>query len=405
MSEEKNVVLTREVQRRLKATTMEVQLHQCIKTAFASGRGTGWGYELASVEVESLGERGWKYTQGIKFGCDNPRAFHKFPAILRRLSETCCAGSLASTPWVLTDSAGTDVSSSEVVEKAKALVTRREQSKEEKRLGEVSLEPAHYFDHLFGREPHIRRIHDALRVGVASNWAVRKHVILEGPPGTGKTALMQATAEMLGEENKAWLWMDATSMTKAGVMQEILGSPTVPPVFFIEEIEKCAEPELRFLLGIMDDRGQVRRTNYRVGNQCKDVRMVVIATANDQELLQKMLAGALYSRFQNDIYCGPPSASMMRQILQREVKAVNGNLDWIDAALEFALDEWLLTDPREVINICVCGGDRLLDGSFQQDYNATKNPRALEERDAKRQERDKQEHMENMRAKGIKNIA
>jgi SpoVK/Ycf46/Vps4 family AAA+-type ATPase len=121
---------------------------------------------------------------------------------------------------------------------------------------------------------------------------------------------------MLGKENEAYLWFDATSFTKAGVLSSFSSSsPIIPPCLFIEEIEKCVEDALRWLLGLMDIRGEIRRLNYRVGHEAKNVRMVVIASANNVKLLKTLLAGALYSRFQSKIYCPPPDRPSMEQIL------------------------------------------------------------------------------------------
>jgi SpoVK/Ycf46/Vps4 family AAA+-type ATPase len=163
-------------------------------------------------------------------------------------------------------------------------------------------------------------------------------------------------------------------MTKAGVIELVMESDTVPGVLFIEEIEKCPENDLRWLLGVMDVRGQIRRTNYRVGNQAKNVRMVVIATANDVNLLRTVMAGALYSRFQNKIYCAPPDRQIMEQILLREVKEIKGDPKWIEPTLEFAVDKWCMDDPRDIITILSCGGERLLSGKYQIDYEATMHP-------------------------------
>lgn len=206
----------------------------------------------------------------------------------------------------------------------------------------------------------------------------------------GKTEIMKSTAAMIGEEGKSWLWFDATSMTKAGVIELVMESDTVPGVLFIEEIEKCPENDLRWLLGVMDVRGQIRRTNYRVGNQAKNVRMTVIATANDINLLRTVMAGALYSRFQNKIYCAPPDREIMKQILLREVTEIKGDVNWIEPTLKFAVDKWCMDDPRDIITILSCGGDRLLSGKYQIDYEATMHPLERKHLEEKRKKRENQ---------------
>ena len=102
---------------------------------------------------------------------------------------------------------------------------------------------------------------------------------------------------MLGEKDEAYLCFDGSNMTKAGVVEQLIEASAVPPVLIIEEIEKCEEQHLRWLMSIMDKRGEVRRTNYRVGTQAKDVRMVILATANNVELLERYMGGAIATHF------------------------------------------------------------------------------------------------------------
>ena len=194
----------------------------------------------------------------------------------------------------------------------------------------------------------------------------------------GKTETMLTFARLLGEENKAWLWFDATGTTRAGAIEMLMKAETVPPVLFVEEIEKTQESSLRWLLGVMDERGEVRRTNYRVGNQVKAIKLCVVATCNNEKLLKEMDAGALYSRFANRVYCPEPTREVLRKILIREVSEMGGLDDqrygWVEAALEFGYDRLNVRDPRELINMVLCGRDRLLDGSYQQDFEETLSP-------------------------------
>jgi len=64
----------------------------------------------------------------------------------------------------------------------------------------------------------------------------------------------------------------------------------------------------------------------------------------------------------------------MEQILKREISEINGDPSWIEPTLQFGVDKWGITDPRDVITILSCGGDRLLDGSYQRDYEETMHP-------------------------------
>jgi len=245
----------------------------------------------------------------------------------------------------------------------------------ERPIGKVNLNfPPTAFDRIFGREAQIRRLVDAISIGHDTNWMKRKHTLLSGPPGCGKTDLMLTIARQLGEEGKAYVWYDATSTTKAGAIEQMMNSPVVPPILFVEEIEKTAEGSLRWLLGVMDDRGEIRRTNYRVGNQVKAARLTVIATANDVELLRKMDSGSVYSRFANRIHCPPPDRGTLEKILTREVCEINGNPVWVNETLAFAYDQLCIRDVREILNVLLCGRDRLLTGQYQEDYLATMSP-------------------------------
>ena len=57
----------------------------------------------------------------------------------------------------------------------------------------------------------------------------------------------------------------------------------------------------------------------------------------------------------------------MEQILIREVKEINGKEEWIEPTLQFAVDKWAMDDPRDIITILSCGGDRLMKGDYQKD--------------------------------------
>jgi hypothetical protein len=275
-----------------------------------------------------------------------------------------------SPPWVIMGGSEVEVAASGGTNGEDEIVKVPERP-----IGQVNTTfPPGTFSRIYGRDAQIRRIQDAIQIGKDTNWTKRKHTLLSGPPGTGKTELCLTLARASGQEGESWLWFDATSTTKAGALEQLMKAPVLPPLLFVEEIEKVPENALRWLLSIMDERGEIRRTNYRVGNQVRSVRLTVIATANNVALLQAMDSGSIYSRFGNRIHCPTPDRATMCQILNREVSEIGGNPEWVSATVTFGFDTLKITDCRELLNILLCGRDRLLNGLYQRDFLETLPP-------------------------------
>lgn len=387
------IVVERRVSKRVQPDRVLQQIQRCASLSLKGPRGHGWKFSLPSRVASPIeGANEWIYRIAVTYNTTSSRESlsKKWPKIVQRFAQAGASGNLQSAPWKVVEPAGYENVAAEAKNVAAKTALHKVLAETDKKLGEISLERGDHYARIFSREPHINRVIDALKLAKDTEWNKRTHSLLNGPPGCGKTEIMLSTSRMIGEEKKAWLWFDATSMTKAGVIELIISSETVPGVLFIEEIEKCAENDLRWLLGIMDSRGEIRRTNYRVGNEAKNARMVIIATANDVELLKKVMAGALYSRFQNKIYCSPPEEAVMRQILEREVREIRGKMEWVDPAIEFAIKKWGMEDPRDVINVLSCGRDRLLSQEFQKDFEETLHPFERERLEKQKKERQNQ---------------
>ena len=227
-----------------------------------------------------------------------------------------------------------------------------------------------YFDHLFGLDPHIRRIRKSLEAAINSDWKNRFHSVLVGPPGCGKSDIGRSVRAALGEDA---VWeLDATATTAAGIYKELSEMEILPRVILLEEIEKAPEAAMSVLLGILDMRGEIRKVTARADIQ-RDTKCVAIATVNDYALFQKLQAGALSSRFTNVIHFKRPTRETLALILTREVGKVEGNPEWITPTLDYC-EAHDITDPRQVISICLCGADDLLDGSYQTMLDATSEP-------------------------------
>jgi len=375
------VVLERVTERRINLEKVKSQIQRIAGRSIKGSRGRGWSYTIKSILRPEEKNGKWCHTVQLSFEPTTQRASvqEKLPEILEKLASTGATTAMQGRPWVIVEPAGySNVAAKAVDDHAEHLI-RKKNADEPKELGEINLVPSDEFDHIYDRQHQIARIFNSLELAKLTNFQKRTHCLLNGPPGCGKTEILEGFKRMLGESGEAYLSFDGSNMTRAGVVEELLSASHVPPILIIEEIEKCEEQHLRWLMSIMDKRGEVRRTNYRVGTQAKNVRMVVLATANNVELLERYMGGAIASRFDAKIYCPRPSEDVMRQILLREIKGidpsnVDGNPEWVEGTIEFLYDKWGITDPRSLISFCTGGRDKIITGVAQQEWEATLDP-------------------------------
>lgn len=236
-----------------------------------------------------------------------------------------------------------------------------------------------FFSHIYEREPQIEVVHSALRAFIDSAYVNRFHSILYGEPACGKTEILRSFSRMVG--SNAVLELDATSTTKAGAERILLESAEVPPILICEEIEKTDEASLRWLLGVLDHRGEIRKTTHGGGLRQRSVKMLCLGTVNDYDLFRRVMDGALASRFSNKVYCPRPSRDVLRRILGREIDKTGGHYSWIDPAVSYCLEVEGTSDPRRVITVCLCGRDKLLTGEYQTTLNAVREPDATNVKD------------------------
>lgn len=226
---------------------------------------------------------------------------------------------------------------------------------------------AEHCRHLFERDPQIRIVERALNCAISSKFDDRPHVVLHGPPACGKTEILLAVRRALGPDRV--LQFDATSTTKAGAEELLKLSEKIPPVILVEEIEKTDEKSLRWLLGVMDQRGEIRKTTFR-GSFHREVKCLCIATANNMALLKTLMDGALASRFVFQPQCQRPGRKVLQKICEREIERIAGKAEWITPTLDYC-EASGTDDPRKVVAIMLAGRDALLSGEFQKDLKAT----------------------------------
>jgi hypothetical protein len=234
-----------------------------------------------------------------------------------------------------------------------------------------------HFEHLYGLDHHIGRVRKAVQAGIDSGWKNRFNTVLSGPPGCGKSDIALSMKAALGED--AVLSFDATSTTAAGLIKTLRDLEILPRVIIFEEIEKANADALLPMLGIADQRGEIRKTTARDDIQ-KSVKALCIATVNDYDLFCRMMGGkdvkkpgALASRYSNKVFFKRPDREVAMRILKREIRKVDGDAAWAEKAYDYC-EQNEIHDVREMISICLCGGDDLLTGAYQKMLDETGTP-------------------------------
>jgi len=235
---------------------------------------------------------------------------------------------------------------------------------------QLAVHPA--WKNLYGVNPQIRIILSNIKRAQETNGESRNHGVLFGHAGCGKTTTMFALEQMFGSD--AVLKLDATSTTRAGLEKLFFSDLTeIPPLVFMEEAEKADPEALKIWLGALDDRGEIRKINFRV-NMLRQVKVLFICSVNNKTLFDKMMgsdgseAGALSSRCVSQVYFPRPSQAVLFQILDKEIREKGGRNEWIAPAIRLA-EELGVSDPR-IVRSYLAGGDRLLDGTYQRDWLA-----------------------------------
>ena len=225
---------------------------------------------------------------------------------------------------------------------------------------------------LYGVNPQIRILLSNIQRAKETNGESRNHGVLYGHSGCGKTTTLFALQKMFGED--AVLKLDATSTTRAGLEKLFFNDLVeIPPLVFMEEAEKADVEALKIWLGTLDDRGEIRKVNFRV-NQLRQVKILFICTVNDKRAFDRMMgsdgseAGALSSRCVSQLYYPRPSQQILFQILSKEIEQKGGKMEWVAPAIELA-ESMNISDPR-IVRSYLAGGDRLLNQSYQRDWLA-----------------------------------
>lgn len=353
------VELQKQSQRRLNSTKIEAQIQKMKNRALGSNRGNkGWNIEIENKKnlhtpMELRGQ--YTYKCKMRITCSNVRRSEialrtDYDNIIKFISS-----SGATHDWSIAS-----IDDKPINEKTK-------DERIIKQVGYVAIDIAddweEEFKHIYDRENQIEIIMSAINAGIDSNFNNRFHCALVGDPASGKTETLRAVKRIIGEDGV--LEYDATATTQAGVIQDLNERDELPRILIVEEIEKTDPDSLRWLLGVLDHRGEIRKTTVR-GKIEKETKLLALATVNDYPLFLKAMYGALASRFSYHLHFPQPDKYLLQRILEREVEKINGKKAWIQPALEYAMEEKIY-DPRKLTAICLCGRDQLLGKKLYQE--------------------------------------
>jgi len=344
-------------------------------------------YSLTKQDYNRDGASVYTYVAKLEIRCDPDKEYPNQDATFDNLLNSLAQKLKFPGKWLV------DSIDGKPYEEKKAEDKEKEEAASNEDIGYVPIMmPEDFeeaFDGLFGLDAHISRVKRAINGTIKSGWNQRLHCVLLGDPACGKSDVAHRLRKIFGDESV--MEFDATATTMAGAIEELEGRAELPRILIVEEIEKADEKSLAWLLAFMDQRGEIRKRISKKTIQ-KSTKMICIATANNEEKLKAIASGALYSRFSNKIYFTRPNREVLGMILQREIdklwkRGETATSDWIEPTLDLGLDVLETTDPRELINLMMCGQDSLLDGSFQREMIATLRPdqaKAIEQRKAEK---------------------
>jgi hypothetical protein len=356
-----NIILQKQSQRALSDDVIANQLSYAVQRALGGNRGRVWAASKPAIaKEENGGER--LYTATIKLRRTGKRVRDEVAAAqIERMREMALAA-LRSKGWT---AAGQAVPNGEQIANGQPAAPRPPAEPVQ-----INMDRGNHFGHLFGLDDQIDLVLSSVEEYRRSEHNNRFHVCLFGSPACGKTEILRSLTRMVGQE--AVMHFDATSTTAAGAKQLLIESANMPPILCIEEIEKADEQSLRWLLGVMDYRAEIRQVKFRTGMAVREVKLLCLATVNDLCLFNRMMDGALASRFSHKVNCPRPSREVLERILHREIDRNGGNPAWIKPALDYCVNEEKTNDPRRIITVCLCGRDQLLTGEYQKVLAATR---------------------------------
>jgi hypothetical protein len=392
------VKMSRTMTKRTSNEILNKQIDYLVGRALNSSRGKGWKVKHRRLSEPVETSQGWQFVCELGLAKEKGRGiggeveYKQWEQIKAMLSQAGNSAKFADCPWIASfekESVSVRVVSDQSEEssitgvKTEAVSDERVLDWSDYHIPPELLESdealaAHpAFSDLYDISPQIRTVLSAVQRAVETGGKSRYHSVLFGEPGCGKTSTLRGVEKLFGAGSV--LHLDATSTTKAGIEKLFFSDlEQYPRLVFLEEAEKAPEDGLKIWLGALDDRGELRKVNFRQ-TLVRDIQILFFCTANNKKAFDGMMGtgsgepGALSSRCVNEVYFPRPNEITLRKILDKEIDTKGGDRAWVTPCLELA-KELGVADPRKV-KAFLTGGKRLLDGSFQADQRAIRGIR------------------------------
>lgn len=380
------VILERKTTNRINNDSLKSQIEFIVSRSIHGGNRKSWGWENVLYKPSGPTNDGSQYLYKVNLEFERKKQTtpdklnSELSVINEFLTKTCTSAkfkpawsiSKLTADWNKNFSTETVENHTDVVDFERALTLDQIKIPDVLIYGSDSeIESHDAFKGIYGRAKHIRIIASSIKRMIVTKGEKRNHILLYGLPGCAKSHILMGWMKILG--SGGYFTINANSATKPGIEKMFLTrfkETGVPPICFIEEIEKTAESVLSVWLSVLDDRAEVRKINF-VNQEKTEAKVLSIATANDKILFDRLhggrpgFPGALSSRFTKQLYLPRPDKDILRRILLRDVQLYGGKASWVEPCLDIA-QELGTNDPRIVLSL-LDGQDRLLDNSYKDD--------------------------------------